>query len=381
MNNIVPIKNGMNFSGVALKKARLLRGKSMDELGKELDLSQQMISKYEKGTSVPSFVVLNRLSEILGFPISYFYTNQELSDVSNGFYRKGSSVTKKAKHKVVEKVSFFSSILSEISNVVQLPTYSDPVDIKRTKDFSEISLSYIEKIAMNLRNKFEFGDGPLLNLTGFLESLGIFIVFTDLESEKIDAYTVFEDEIVPIIMINSKRTSSSRIRFNLAHEFAHILFHREYIKKYENGVKHSRIEIEANFFASCFLVPENGLLEDMSAVSLQHFIVLKEHWHVSIAALIYRANQCGFISELHTLHLRQQLSRNKWRITEPLDDVIKIEYPHLIEQALTIYSEQKKVNAIDAISNKLRLFPEFINDLLFGYTVRERKSKFGLKLV
>lgn len=381
MNNIVSFNSDVVFSGEALKKARLLRGKSMDELGKKLNISQQVISKYEKGTSIPSLEVLNKLSTSLGFPVAYFYTQQKISDVSSGFYRKGSTVSKKAKHKVVEKVSFFSSILDEISRIVKLPTYNDPLPIKRTTDFKEIPLEYLEKVANDIRKKFNIGDGPLLNLTGFLESLGIFIIFTNLESEKIDAYTVFEDSKRPIIIINSQRISSSRIRFNLAHEFAHILFHRQYIKKYENGIKYSRIESEANYFSGCFLVPEKGLLEDLSAVNLQHFVVLKEHWHVSIAALIYRANQCGLISETHTLHLRQQISRNKWRIKEPLDDVIKIEYPQMIEQALEIYAQIKKMNAVDALSNNLKLFPEFIVELLFSKKEDISYKKFDLKLV
>lgn len=381
MNNIVSFTEGLAFSGEALKKARLLRGKSMDELSKQLNISQQMISKYEKGDSVPTLDVLNRLGTLLGFPVAYFYTKQKISDVSEGFYRKGSSVSKKAKHTVVEKVSFFSSILDEIAQIVKLPQYRDPIPIKRTSDFQEISHEYLEKVASGLRKKFSFGDGPLLNITGFLESLGIFIIFTNLESEKIDAYTIFEELKRPIIIINNQRISSCRIRFNLAHEFAHILFHREYIKKYENGIKYSRIEAEANYFSGCFLVPEKGLLEDMSSVSLQHFVVLKEHWHVSVAALIYRANQCGFISETHTLHLRQQLSRNKWRVNEPLDDLIKIEYPQMIEQALEIYSNNMEINAIEALSSKLKLFPEFIVELIFSKKETNKYNSFDLKLI
>lgn len=336
----------------------------MDELSKDLKVSQQMVSKYEKSLSVPTYEVLARLSTVLDFPISYFYRNHEVSDVTAGFYRKSSNVPKKAKHKVAERVSFFSSILDEIASVVNLPIYTDPVPVKRSTEFTEIPFKYLDQISRDIRKKFNFGIGPLLNITGFLESLGIFIIFTDLQSEKIDAFTIFQENGRPIILINSRRTSSSRIRFNLVHEFAHILFHREYVKKYENGAKYSRIEREANYFSGCFLVPEEGLLNDMSAVSLQHFIVLKQHWHVAIAALIYRANQCGFISETHTLHLRQQISRNKWRIVEPLDDTIEIEFPQLINQALEIYEAKTNKNAIDDIASKLRLFPDFIRTLI-----------------
>lgn len=382
MNKIIPIQNVNRFSGSALKKARLLRGLSMEELSEKISVSQQMISKYENGKSIPTADILTELSNILNFPPIYFYSEQKISDINDGFYRKSSNVPKKNKYRVVEKVSFFSSILNEIMKVVKLPTYKDPVVINRTDDFKEISYKYIEKISNLIRKKYGFGNGPLLNLTGFLESMGIFIIFTDLESEKIDAYTVFLDKKKPIIIINSQRISSSRIRFNLAHEFAHILFHREYKKKYENGTKYTRIEQEANYFAGCFLVPENGLIEDMSSITLQHFIILKSHWHVSIAALIYRANQCGFISDNHTLHLRQQISRNKWRNLEPLDDKIEIEYPVLINQALNLYSNFVQNDALEVLGNKLKLFPSFINELLFDKKEDENKiSKLNFRLI
>lgn len=380
MNKIVPITGSNRFSFIALKKARLLKGYSMEELSKEVNVSQQMISKYEKGTSIPTFEVLTALSKTLGFPTSYFYSEQELCNPGEGFFRKSSNVPKKSKQKVAEKVSFFSSILDSIMEVVRLPRYEDPIEINRSKEFKENSLEYIEKISLLIRKKFDLGKGPLLNLTGFLESLGIFIIFTNLESEKIDAYTVILDN-KPIMLINSQRTSSSRIRFNLAHEFAHILLHIEYMKKYEKGPKYFRIEEEANYFAGCFLVPEKGLIEDMTSISLQHFIILKSHWHVSIAALIYRANQCGFISNTHTLHLRQQISRNKWRTKEPLDDEIAIEEPKLMEQALDLYSDLKQKDAISVLANNLRLFPDFIIELLFSKKEETHHKNFDLKLV
>lgn len=380
MNKIVPITGSNRFSFIALKKARLLKGYSMEELSKEVNVSQQMISKYEKGTSIPTFEVLTALSKTLGFPTSYFYSEQELCNLGEGFFRKSSNVPKKSKQKVAEKVSFFSSILDSIMEVVRLPRYEDPIEINRSKEFKENSLEYIEKISLLIRKKIDLGKGPLLNLTGFLESLGIFIIFTNLESEKIDAYTVILDN-KPIMLINSQRTSSSRIRFNLAHEFAHILLHIEYMKKYEKGPKYFRIEEEANYFAGCFLVPEKGLIEDMTSISLQHFIILKSHWHVSIAALIYRANQCGFISNTHTLHLRQQISRNKWRTKEPLDDEIAIEEPKLMEQALDLYSDLKQKDAISVLANNLRLFPDFIIELLFSKKEETHHKNFDLKLV
>ncbi|MFS7388729.1 helix-turn-helix domain-containing protein [Carnobacterium maltaromaticum] len=379
MNKVVSISSKNKFSGETLKKSRLFRGYTLEEVAESVSVSQQMLSKYEKNISVPTVEVISEISKKLNFPISYFYVQSEIANVEAGFYRKGSSVSKRSKQKVAELATYAADILEEIKKVITLPSYKDPIEIKRTTEYSPISFNYIEDVAQSIRNKFSFGIGPIINLTGFLESLGIFIVFTNLESDKIDAYTI-DINGAPIILINSIRTSSSRIRFNLAHEFAHILFHRDYEKKYNNGGKFMTIENEANFFASCFLLPEEGLASDLVYSNMQHLITLKSHWRVSIAAIITRANYCELFSDSHTLHLRQVLSRNGWRKKEPLDDELAIEYPVIINQALKIYADKLNVNALERIATNLRVFPDFISEVLYNKPIEPTKDV-TLKLI
>lgn len=69
---------------------------------------------------------------------------------------------------------------------------------------------------------------------------------------------------------------------------------------------------------------------------MEYFVSLKQHWLVSIGALIMRSEQCELISATHALHLKQQVSRNGWRKKEPLNDKIPIEKPVLLESATKI---------------------------------------------
>jgi Zn-dependent peptidase ImmA (M78 family) len=57
---------------------------------------------------------------------------------------------------------------------------------------------------------------------------------------------------------------------------------------------------------------------------MNHLIHLKKHWKVSLQAIIYNGLQVGLISSKQVLFLRQQISRNKWRLFEPYDDVIPL---------------------------------------------------------
>lgn len=364
MNNTSNIGNSMVFSGESIKKARLFRGYTMEDLADFSGVSQQMISKYEKNKSIPTVDVLGKLSNFLGFPPQYFYSEQIIAEANSGFYRKASKVSKRDKQRVAEFATYADKILNVIKETIILPQYNDPVEINRTTEWQDISFEYIEKVSLDIRDKYKLGTGPLINLTGLMESLGIIITYSDIENTKIDAYTTYI-EGTPIIILNANKKSAVRVRFNLAHELAHILFHRDYKKKYENGGKYMRIEEEANFFAGCFLVPEQGLLDDLSSINLQHLVVLKGHWQVSVAALITRSNQCNFFSDTHALHLWQQMSRNGWRLAEPLDDSIEMEKPVLLEQAFNLYDKKNNGNGIEVISNRLRLFPEFVEKVLF----------------
>lgn len=360
--NIVGIKNGYSFRGNNLKIARTIRGFSSKELAEKMEISSQSLSSYENEKTIPMIETLTKLSNILEFPIQFFYSSEydKAPEKKIGFFRKYSKVPKKD----MEKVEILSKMTwiyyKQLNKKVKFPKYSEPVKIKKSKVFTTISRDYIEEVANELREKFNLGIGPLINLTGFVESLGIIISFIDLDDLRIDAYTNIYDG-VPIILLNSQRISSSRIRFNLAHELAHVLFHSDYINDYQVGDEHAIIEEEANYFAGCFLIPEEGLASDLVSTNLEYFVSLKQHWRVSVAAIVTRAVQTGFISKTHELHLRQQISRNGWRKKEPLDDLIEVEKPIILSKATEMLAKNNL--PIEKIAHDLSLSIDFVQTL------------------
>lgn len=252
--NVISMNSNYHFRGKNLKNARVLRGYSITEVSEKLKISKQSISYYENDNRIPTMENLNKLAEYLKFPINYFYSNlfDEEPNRKVGFFRKYSKVPKKDMERV-EILSKLTYILyKKLGSKINFPTYQPIVEVEKTKCFEKISRDYIEEVANEIRKKYKLGYGPLINLTGFIESLGIIVSFIDLDDLKIDAYTNIYDGI-PVILINSQRLSSSRIRFNIAHEFAHILFHSEYIKDYSTGDVRAVIEEEANFF--CWMFP------------------------------------------------------------------------------------------------------------------------------
>lgn len=320
------------FHGEKLKLARELHCMTITDLSKRIGVSHQMVSNYENEKRLPTEERLKSITEALQLPRGFFFKNTftDGERTSPSFFRKGAAVPKKYQTQVEGYTKIYSSVKKLLSTKVNLPKFTQPKFSLIQKDFRQIDFNDIELLAENLRDFHDLGNGPISNMTLLCEKMGISIFFADLHSAKIDAHTVFIDN-APYIILNKSRKSSVRLRFNIAHELGHILMHHKYDEKViSSTTNHRRIEAEANHFAGCFLMPESGLSLDMAASNLNYLISLKYHWKASLQAIIYRAEQIGLFSSTHTLHLRQQISRNKWRLFEPLDDEIPIEKPKVI---------------------------------------------------
>lgn len=326
------------FQGEKLKTARLIRGLTLEDIGIQLGISHQAVSKYENEKAVPDINTIKHLATFLQFEPSFFYGDKEelLNPQTTHFFRSGAAVSKKYKEQVKGKVKTFAYLVSFMEKHIKLPKFEIPDLISIGRDFRQIAFEEIDRVAGSLRRYIGLGDGPISNITALCERLGIIIAFAEMDNEKIDACTVYYKNR-PFILLNQAIQSSVRLRFNIAHELGHIVLHSKYMEKDLNDrSKHKRIEQEANRFASAFLMPEATIVPELSSSGLDYLLILKEHWKVSIQAIIYRAEELGIFTEAYALYLRQQISRKKWRLKEPLDDVIQIEQPKLIKQAIQL---------------------------------------------
>lgn len=352
------------FNGKKLKLARDLHCMTISDLAKKIDVTHQMVSNYENGKKFPTEERIKKITEVFNFPRSFFFTSlfTEGNKTSPGFFRKGAAVPKKYQIQVQSYTKIYSGVKRYLEQKVNLPKFIHPEFSLAQKEFRQIDFSEIELLAENLRKSLGLGNGPISNMTLLCEKLGIGVFLAELDSTKIDAHTVFIDG-KPNILLNKSRKSSVRLRFNLAHELGHILMHSKYDESTISSTTiNKRIEEESNYFAGCFLMPEDGLALDMAASNLNYLISLKEHWKVSLQAIIYRAEQIGLFSPRHTLHLRQQISRNKWRLFEPLDDEIPIEEPKIISLSIQ-YLSKKNPNFINELLRDTSLPISFISEI------------------
>ncbi|TKH16584.1 ImmA/IrrE family metallo-endopeptidase [Bacillus wiedmannii] len=364
------------FNGKKLKLAREIRSMTTTELAGKIDVSHQMISKYEKGENTPQEEKIKLISQALQFPRTFFFTSYFLENndrTSPDFFRKGAAVAKKYQIQVEANTTISVGIKKYLESKLKLPKFTMPNFALVQKEFRQLDFDDIEDTANALRDLFNLKRGPIGNITLLCERMGIGVFFADLDSTKIDAHTVFVDN-TPYIILNKERKSSVRMRFNIAHELGHILLHSQYqTKDVANSSNHKRIEDEANHFAGCLLLPGDGLALDMAASNLTYLISLKKHWKASIQAIIYRSEQLGLFSSNHTLHLRQQISRNSWRKFEPLDDEIPIEEPQVLKQAIQVLLKNNIIT-VEELEMELGLTIEMIQEYCLGHNCYEAKE-------
>ncbi|MBN7275556.1 ImmA/IrrE family metallo-endopeptidase [Ligilactobacillus pobuzihii] len=355
---MTPEKN-KTFQGNKLKFMRELNGYTLAYVSEKMSVSHQMVSKWENGKSIPNLAQQQELSKLLQINRLFFWNGKKIPvETATPFFRRTLSVPKKSRKAAQSIITLYSYTESQVSNELNLGYYIRNSYNGQLRMYDQYE---IEELANSIRRKFKLGEGPISNIVLLVERLGIRVCYCDLSSEHIDAVT---DELdgKPYIAINNSR-SSVRMRFNLAHELGHIIMHGE--KTTSNCAKdvYKRREEEANYFAGCLLMPEDGLNLDMSRTNLNYLVELKKHWKVSVQALITRGKQIGLIDEQQALYQRQEVSRRGWRKKEPFDDDIEIEKPSLIYSALK-YNNKLNMQYIEKLGHSLSLDPFKVIEIL-----------------
>lgn len=369
------------FDGKKLKFARELNGLTLKEVADEMQVSHQSVSKWENNLSVPSFNELEYLGNYLTVGRLFFFATKKLPENDSAtFFRRNVSVTKRNRKTAEHNAKLFSYVESSLSELLKLKYYQELDFAILNKKFTQLKPETIEKVANEVRNIFKVGIGPISNVTLLIERLGIRVAFKNLSLEQIDAVTEKLNGR-QYIVINTHNRSSVRIRFNLAHELGHVLLHSRYLERdISNSSNRKRIEWEANYFAGCLLMPEDGIAQDMAYTNLSYLTELKNHWKVSIQALVTRGMQIGLIDELQGLHLRQQISRNGWRKEEPLDRTIPIEHPAFLKKAME-FNDMSEKDILNKINYETKLPMSLIKSQLNLYDKKDNGTKTKLKLI
>lgn len=340
-----------NFRHDLLSLRRRMLGFSQTELATAVGISQGTLSKMEQGLKDVTSAHIDALARALHCPASFFFQIEReyglpLS-MHDGMFRKSASVGQKAIDKIVAELNVRISHLRTLLSMVEMETEL-PRPVYDVDDFN----GNVEEIAQNVRRAWLMPRGPVKNLIEYLERAGIIIIKCDMNGARIDGVSYQIAGLPPIVFVNST-LPADRERFTLAHELGHLVLHRFPVPN---------MEIEANMFASAFLMPAADISPDIKNISIERACALKPYWKVSMGSLIYRAKSLSLIDEGQSQYLWRTMSFRGYRTREPVSLDFQNEETSIFDALLRNIQEDLQYSQED-IAQLLHLHFEELNQM------------------
>ncbi len=323
-----------------LTAAREARHYSQAELAELMGVSQPLINQWEAipapATTAkrPNVEQIDKLAALLNFHPILFYVSRptRLANLSE-FYHRAFAKAKRADVKAAHARCGIIDL--QVDRLLALcPPSEDRIpDVDPDNHAGDI-----EKIAAMTRARMGVPPGPVENLVDTIEACGGIVIDRDLEIENVDALCRWVPGLPKLFFLNGNRPGD-RMRLTLAHELGHTVMH--FNRDFEQAIA----EGQAQRFAAAFMLPASEIRADFGVkLDIPKLSALKRKWRVSMQALAYRAHQIGSIDRTRYTSIFQQLSRNGWRKSEPIE--VRRESPRAFKRLLLAhldagYSEQQ----------------------------------------
>lgn len=183
------------FNPDRLKEIRTVRKLTLKQLADCVGVTKQAVYKYERGLSIPSSEIIEKILIYLNVPRNYL-NKESISPVginSTLFFRTSKSTKRIEKDFADIQSRWGYESLWGINLFEPLPPLNLPVFAAEQ--------SIPEKVSF-LRNYWGIGTAPVENLIALLEKNGIFIFIIDTSEFHIDAYSRIINDIPVIVTPN-----------------------------------------------------------------------------------------------------------------------------------------------------------------------------------
>lgn len=318
-----------------IKEAREARGFTLDAFADALGKSRQAVAQFETGQSSPSGETLASIIALTRQPLSFFVSMPARpGPAGTVFWRSLKRMAQNHRSRVKRRLQWAADITDLVDEFVELPTPDMP-----HWDFDPHTATDddIEGAAEFLRDYWNLGKGPIVDLASTLESKGVIIVREQVACEDMDGVSAWINGR-PYVLLAAEVTSGPRDLFNLAHELGHLLLHA---LADVNDRNLAMIEKQANRFASAFLMPAETFAQEVFGTSIEFFMMLKKRWGVSIAAMAYRCKDLGITTDNQHSYIFRQMNAMKIKKVEPFDDAFPVAQPSILAQAIKMLVEHE----------------------------------------
>ncbi len=335
------------FNPTRLDLARRCNGITKRELAERADISLRSLSGYEASERDPNPSTIDRFSEILQFPLSFFYGPDLEEPPSEGSsFRAQSKLTARLRDKALG----FGTLGLRLSDWIdERVTPLPQPNIPQYKDVDP------EAAAMEIRSSWNIGERPIKNVIHLLESHGVRIFSLSEDTSVLDAYSFWRGDI-PYVFLNTMK-SAERSRMDAVHELGHLVLHGL------GGPQGKEAEQEAQQFGAAFLMPRGDTLAHAPyGGNLHQIIDAKRRWNVSVASLVYRMHKLGLLRDYQYRRLFAEIGRRKYRIDEP--NPAPRETSQILSKVFQLLREEG--TSMGQVAKTLSLYPERLSKLVFG---------------
>lgn len=291
--------------GRRILEARVTRGLSQTQLAQALGVDRTVLSRVEKGERRVTALELLDLARELGRRVEWFLTPPEPAVVQHRGTDPEELATVRAIDVELETLAADVRLLRDLGH---LQLSERPRVFARPESSAEA-----EELGRSIRSLAGISDGPVHDLVGLGERLGLLAFSVDLGQNEADAASMVQDRH-GIALINSS-FGVGRRRLALAHELAHVMVDDQYQTDFrvDAAAEASRHEAQMDRAARAVLLPEETLRaawQQASRYELRGAVVrLGSEFRVGMSTLAKRLWELGLVDAAEAAVIREVHTR------------------------------------------------------------------------
>ncbi len=335
------------FDGLRLQIAREAKGITRHELAELINASPSFISACEKGTKRPSPDLQILLCANLRVRPSFFFDSSAADwSIESCHYRHRQVASKFEKGRLRSEAHIYTRVIEGLSRFVHfLPVKLPLASLDQPAN----------QVAQAVRNLWGLkADTPIASLCTLIENAGVVVMYHSTTTDRIDACSRRSE--IPLILLASDGRSASRLRFDLGHELAELVFSSG------NGgtVEHERM---MNAFVGHFMMPSKGFGPHFSQkrLTVSHLFDLKKVWRVSMAAILQQALILELLSQEEYVLWKRKLASRGWSRSEP-GETTQPPRPRSFQNAVSVAANAGL--SLEALSEHAGISSDYLSELL-----------------
>jgi Zn-dependent peptidase ImmA (M78 family) len=279
-------------NSVMVQLMRLSRGWPMKRLAELAGVSPSHVTRVEAGLLPLAGKPLRDYAQALDCRPELLCVRYRRSPAEGTHFRAKASAAEWKRDRVLADANIAAMRVGRIVQNIDL----DPAISLPTLDPDDYAAEFGEITVAQVLRRYWRLSGPITNLTGLLESAGVFVVSAPFAGNDVDAVSLRANEFHPHVIYVNRALPADRLRLTLAHELGHLVMDAMTL------AHPAEVERRATSFAAEFLAPYPDIEHDLARVSprtAHELDELRMRWGISVPSLVVRAHDRGLLSDYH----------------------------------------------------------------------------------